>query len=75
MVGKKYIDVLVGPNGEIVIEAQGFKGKGCKEATKFLEDALGKSVDVKQKIDWHFTNAKNIQRTKLMVGNPSNLCG
>ena len=72
---EKRIEILYGPNGEVVVEAVGFKGKGCKEATKFLEEALGKTVDVKQKIEWHMVNAENIQKSKRFVGNPSNLCG
>ncbi len=72
---EKRIEILYGPNGEIVVEAVGFKGKGCKEATKFLEEALGRSVDVKQKIEWHLTNAENIQKSKKFTTNPSNLCG
>lgn len=75
MAGKRQIEVLFGPEGEVVIEAVGFKGKGCKQATKFLEDALGKSIDVKQKVEWHMVNAGNIQKTKRFVRNPSNLCG
>lgn len=75
MAGKQRIEILYGPEGEIVIEAFGFKGKSCKEATKFLEDALGKAVNVKQKVEWHFRNAENIQRTKKFVRTPSNLCG
>lgn len=72
---KERVEILYGPEGEVIVEAVGFKGKGCKEATKFLEDALGKSVDVKHKIEWHMVNAKNIQRAKRFVKNPSNLCG
>lgn len=72
---EKRIEILYGPNGEVVVEAVGFKGKGCKKETKFLEEALGKTIDVKKKIEWHFINSENIQRTKEFVGNPSNLCG
>ena len=75
MPGKKRIEILFGPDGERIIEAFGYKGKGCKADTKFLEDALGKTVDVKQKIEWHMVNAENIQKTKRFVGNPSNMCG
>jgi len=74
MAGKR-VEILFGPHGEVVIEAVGFKGKGCKEATKFLEEALGKEVDVKQKIEWHLQNAENYQKSKRFVNNPSNLCG
>jgi hypothetical protein len=33
--------VKVSLTGEIRIEAEGFHGKGCTDATKALEDALG----------------------------------
>jgi hypothetical protein len=34
--------VRVSPFGEIIVEAEGFQGKGCEAATKAIEDALGK---------------------------------
>ena len=34
--------VRITPAGEITVEAEGFKGKGCEAATKAIEDALGK---------------------------------
>ena len=36
------IHVRVSPIGEIIVEAEGFQGKGCEAATKAIEDALGK---------------------------------
>ena len=36
------IHVRVSPIGEIVVEAEGFQGKGCEAATKAIEEALGK---------------------------------
>ena len=71
----KKVEILFGPEGEVVVEALGFKGTSCKEATKFLEEALGKTVDVKRKIEWHLKNSRNIQKSKRFVKNPSNLCG
>ncbi len=35
------IVVKVSPTGEIAVEAEGFKGKGCIDATKAIEEALG----------------------------------
>ena len=46
---KKVIFLDVGPNGETFVEADGFAGKGCKDATKFLEEALGTAADTKKK--------------------------
>ena len=33
--------VKVSPAGEITVEAEGFQGKGCTDATQAIEDALG----------------------------------
>jgi len=35
------IHVRVSPLGEITVEAEGFRGKGCEAATKAIEEALG----------------------------------
>jgi Protein of unknown function (DUF2997) len=38
---KRTIEIIIGPTGEIKIDAVGFKGADCEAATQFLEDALG----------------------------------
>ena len=38
---KRTIEIIIGPSGEIKIDAIGFKGPDCEKATKFLEEALG----------------------------------
>lgn len=46
----KSIIVSVTPTGEVTVEADGFKGKGCEAATKAIQEALGKTkTDVKKK--------------------------
>jgi hypothetical protein len=42
------IEVIVSASGEIQIEAVGFKGADCDQATHFLEEALG-TVQQKQR--------------------------
>jgi hypothetical protein len=37
----KTIEIIIGPGGEIQIDAVGFKGPDCEKATQFLEAALG----------------------------------
>ena len=71
----KQIKILYGPNGEIEIEAVGYQGKGCKDATKFLEDALGTEKDTKQKAEWFLANAEAIEKEKSYGYNPAQLCG
>ncbi len=41
----KEIIVTVKPDGTVEITAEGYKGKGCEAASKFIEQALG--VDAK----------------------------
>ncbi len=38
---KKTITVTVDLDGKVELSAEGYRGKSCVEATKFLEDALG----------------------------------
>ena len=38
---KKVIRVIVGPKGETRVETKGFSGGECREASRFLEQALG----------------------------------
>jgi hypothetical protein len=41
---KKIIRVIVGPKGETKIETTGFSGGECREASRFIEQALGQPV-------------------------------
>ena len=38
----KTIEITVGPKGETSIQTKGFAGAECREASRFLEHALGK---------------------------------
>ena len=41
---KKIIRILVGPKGETRVETMGFSGGECREASRFIERALGQPV-------------------------------
>jgi len=41
MKSKERIDVWVSPEGAITIDAVGYTGSSCEEATRFLETSLG----------------------------------
>ena len=38
----KIIEIIVSPKGETRVETKGFAGTECREASKFVEEALGK---------------------------------
>lgn len=37
----KIIEIIVSPKGETRLETKGFAGAECREASKFVEQALG----------------------------------
>ena len=49
----KTIEVVVGTQGEIKIDAAGFKGADCEKATAFLEKALGTVKGKTKKPEYH----------------------
>ncbi len=38
----KTIEITVTPDGQTRVETKGFSGAGCREASRFIEEALGK---------------------------------
>ena len=55
--------------GECIVEAQGFKGSSCADATKFLKDTLGQVSDFQKKAEWFEKNLEVAGQVN------SNLCG
>ena len=40
----KTIEIIVTPTGETTMQTKGFAGASCREASKFVEDALGQQT-------------------------------
>ena len=40
----KIIEVIVAPSGETKIETKGFAGTECRDASRFIEQALGQQT-------------------------------
>jgi hypothetical protein len=38
----KTIEITVSPKGETIVETKGFTGDSCREASRFVEEALGR---------------------------------
>ena len=57
------IEIIIGPSGELQIDAVGFKGPDCEKATQFLEEALGTVAQKRKKPEYHQQAKKtNLQR-------------
>ena len=37
----KTIEIIVNPKGETTVQTKGFTGSSCRDASKFIEQALG----------------------------------
>jgi hypothetical protein len=54
----KTIDIIVSPQGETKIETKGFAGAECRDASKFLEEALGKQTSEKLTAEFRQTTVE-----------------
>lgn len=57
----KTIEILVMSDGSVKVEARGFKGMDCEQATAFIEKALGR-VTGKQKKPEFYRQVRKEQR-------------
>ena len=57
----KTIEVIVQTDGTLQIDAVGFSGPDCEKATRFLEEALGKTSGKTKKPE-HYRQVRREQR-------------
>ncbi len=49
----KTIEVIISPSGESRLETRGYAGSECKDASRALESALGKSTTESLTAEFH----------------------
>ncbi len=49
----KTIEITVSPNGEAKVETRGFAGSECREAGRFVEQALGRKTAETSTAEFH----------------------
>ena len=47
------IEIIVSPNGNTTVMTKGFAGQSCRDASKFIEQALGQRVDEQLTSEFH----------------------
>ena len=65
---KQTIEVTVSPDGGIQIDAEGFTGKSCVEATAFLEEALGNVGNRQRTRDYYRKEKAGTKNTNQQKG-------
>ena len=56
----KTIEIIVSPKGEMTVTTKGFVGASCREASKFVEQALGQQTGERLTADFH--QAQSLQQ-------------
>jgi hypothetical protein len=62
----KTIEIIVSPKGETSVQTKGFIGSTCRDASKFIEEALGIRTGEQLTAEFHQTESvhqENRQRT------------
>lgn len=63
------VEIILGKDGSIKVEAFGFKGSSCEEATAFLKNLFGDADNVIHKASfWE-------QKEQIFDGLPAGRCG
>jgi hypothetical protein len=62
---EKTIEVTVSPTGAITVEAEGYSGSSCEEATRFLEEALGLPGQRVRKGEFYRRETRNTNQQQL----------
>lgn len=49
----KTIEIVVSPTGQTQVETKGFTGSECRDASRFIEQALGKQTNEQLTAEFH----------------------
>ena len=49
----RIIEITVSPKGETTVTTKGFTGSSCREASKFIEQALGQRTGERPTAEFH----------------------
>ena len=53
----KTIEIIVSPTGETEVHTKGFAGSSCRDASRFIEQALGNRTGEKLTAEFHQVEA------------------
>ena len=64
----KIIEIIVSPTGETKVETKGYSGSECREASKFIEQALGQRTDEQLTAEFHLS--RDVQQESQQNARP-----
>jgi hypothetical protein len=60
----RIIEVIVSPQGEVIMQTKGYAGSACLQASKFLEQALGVVTNDQKTAEFYATEVAQQQITQ-----------
>jgi hypothetical protein len=63
MTSKPIIEVTVSPTGEVSVQTRGYSGSSCRQASVFLEKALGQVAKDRPTAEMHQSQATRQRNT------------
>ena len=61
----RIIEIIVSPTGQIKLETKGFMGSSCRDASRFLEEALGVKTEERPTAEFYSQAADERQIAQL----------
>ena len=61
---RQHIEITVGPDGSTTVQTRGFTGPSCREASRFIERALGKATGEQLTAEYYQTNQQQHRATE-----------
>ena len=63
MAEKKELEITIGPDGEVQVLVKCIKGRSCVEETKFLEEALGNTIESRELTSEYYEQPQGVAQT------------
>jgi len=61
------IEIIVDPKGKVAVSTRGFAGSSCRQASRFVEEALGQRLDERLTAEFHQSET-SVEQQKLREG-------
>jgi hypothetical protein len=60
---RKELEITIGPDGEVSVKVKCIKGASCVDETKFLEEALGNTIESRDLTDEYYEQPQTVNQT------------
>jgi len=60
----KSIEVIISPQGQATVQTRGFTGSSCRDASRFIEQALGQATGEQLTAEFHQVPVQHTESAK-----------